>query len=115
MTEKQVYLGVAKELARWHTVIPVEDFPPNPSQTSTKTATNGSLTSPHHLIQSLPRPNVFNTAEVWLDAIPSESNAEAELKQQLHKEWDFLTKTIFTNTNSDKVRKHIPRQDPYLC
>lgn len=84
---ESIWRGVARELARWHTILPVTRTEPNQQY-----HVNGSGLS-SALFEA--RPNIWITAEKWLDAIPEKSFAEEGLrKEDLEKDFRYLVQTL---------------------
>ncbi|KAK6505594.1 hypothetical protein TWF481_007487 [Arthrobotrys musiformis] len=85
ITEERVWRGVARELARWHAILPVAEFDFGSNSDNKAGKIKTILTH---------KPNVWSTAERWLKAIP-ESTSQAIFKTGLlSDEFEYLIEKL---------------------
>lgn len=87
MSNERVWRGVARELARWHTLLP--------GPRSILQERVNSLGHPSCLPEDIleHQPNVWVTAEKWLHAIPG----DIAVKESLKKEFGYLVERLVPN------------------
>ncbi|XXG96699.1 Mitochondrial Translation Optimization [Hypoxylon texense] len=81
IAKERIWRGVARELARWHAILP------RPGLTEERGA--------HSPLQS--EPNVWSTARKWLAALPDDADGDKMLKDSLLEEFEFLKLKLLPN------------------
>ncbi|KAF7543812.1 hypothetical protein G7Z17_g10437 [Cylindrodendrum hubeiense] len=84
IVEEKIWRGVARELARWHAVLP-----------------NAPADGPDVILKF--EPSVWSTAKKWLDALPSETEHQRAQKSQLEAEFDYLIEHLLRNRPQDPL------------
>ncbi|KAJ4328634.1 hypothetical protein N0V84_000993 [Fusarium piperis] len=94
MANPFIYRGVARELARWHTTLPIVE--------------------PKDLQSSLEHePSIWSTARKWLDAIPSQPTRSKMDKTLLREQFHYVTEKLFLN--GDKPEPLVLGHGDLLC
>jgi ethanolamine kinase len=84
LVEEDVWRGIARRLAEWHSV-------PLPSSYYPETAANGingTYTNGHTATKTKPMPNIWTIMQKWIDALPTGTSAEQKRKSELQAELD---------------------------
>jgi ethanolamine kinase len=88
LVTQDVWWGVARRLAEWHSVpLPDSYFPHNGTNGINGTYTNGH-TEHAKMPGNKPRPNIWTVMQKWIDALPATTKAEQTRKTQLQAELD---------------------------
>lgn len=95
MAHARIWRGVATELARWHTTLPV---------------VGPSRGDPHKILDL--KPGLWSTAKKWLDAIPAEPRGSATNKAELVEAFEYLTqKLLFGGATPEPMVRSCPLED----
>lgn len=91
LVTENVWRGVARRLAEWHSVPLAISYYPDSGENVTN-GTNGTHTNGEakgaELMQSKPRPNVWTVIQKWINALPTRTAAEQTRASQLQRELD---------------------------
>ncbi|KAF7562287.1 hypothetical protein G7046_g1879 [Stylonectria norvegica] len=88
LSHEQIWRAVARELARWHTLLPLAK-----QDTSTDVLNF--------------EPSVWSTARNWLDALPNKTDRQRSQRDHLEAEFEFLVaKLLKSNTHEPMVLGH---------
>ena len=84
LVKEDVWRGVARMLAEWHSVpLPSSYYPEN-----VENGIHGAYINGHMPTTDKPRPNIWTIMEKWINALPTNTSAEKSRKSQLQAEVD---------------------------
>jgi ethanolamine kinase len=90
LVKEDVWRGVARRLAEWHSVpLPDSYFPESEAN-----GVNGASTNGHKPKLVKPLPNVWTVMQKWINALPTATSAEKIRKSQLQAELDRSCKQL---------------------
>ncbi|RAR10498.1 ethanolamine kinase 1 [Stemphylium lycopersici] len=93
----EVWRGVAQRLGEWHATLPISSISsicPAPAQLTSQHNKRESLAAMATLTPGKPIPNVWTTMQKWILALPIDTTAQSERRDQLMHELDSLTKLL---------------------
>ncbi|KAK6504211.1 hypothetical protein TWF506_002417 [Arthrobotrys conoides] len=90
ISEEKIWRGVARELARWHAILPAAKFD-----------FDGNNDAVESVLEH--KPNVWSTAKRWLEAIPEDTEEDRNQKQKLRGEFEYLVGKL---RPGDEAKKH---------
>lgn len=82
MAKERIWRGVARELARWHALLPRPDLPEDQGA--------------HSILQY--EPTIWSTAKKWLATLPDDTDGDKALKDSLLEEFEFLKHKLLPNS-----------------